>query len=77
MLHKIISAALLTVAFLWVNDALSTPTMHPVLEVAIFHTKPSISSKTIIAAANKVTPVLNAMPGFISRTVGQGKSNHE
>ena len=49
----------------------------PVLEVVIFHTKPQVSPKTLLIAANKVTPILQSMPGFISRTVAKGQEASE
>ena len=74
---KNIAATFLTVAFLCSSDALSAPASNPILEVVIFHTQPSVSAKTVIGAASKVTPVLKSMPGFISRTFGQGQHNNE
>ena len=46
-------------------------TGYSVLEVVIFNTNKHVSDKTVIALANRVTPVLKKYPGFISRSFGE------
>lgn len=52
-------------------------TMKPVIEEVIFTTKPNISRHTLLSSASTITPLLHAMPGFISRTIAQGQKKNE
>jgi len=38
-----------------------------VIELVIFKTKPGVNQSAFIAAANKTTPILEKMDGFLSR----------
>lgn len=44
--------------------------MKQAIEVVVFRAKASITPEQLQAAAQAVTPVLSAMPGFISREFG-------
>lgn len=45
--------------------------MNQTLEVVIFKTKPGVSADALTAASRAVTPVLAALPGFVSRRFGR------
>ena len=44
--------------------------MHQALEVVIFKAQPGVSAEALTAASRAVTPVLAALPGFVSRRFG-------
>ena len=47
--------------------------MKQVIEVVVFRAKAGITPEQLQSAALAVTPVLSAMPGFISRDLGESE----
>lgn len=46
--------------------------MQHTIEVVIFPVKPGVTSAQLLTASAAITPILSAMPGFISRDFGAG-----
>lgn len=46
--------------------------MQHTIEVVIFPAKPGVTPAQLVAASAAITPILAAMPGFISRDFGFG-----